>query len=290
MKIVNIIGGLGNQMFQYAFAYALQMRNPEEQVLIDTSIFRGYHLHNGFELDRLFGLRLPVAGKEDLCRVTRYIPYYPLSRLVRKIMPPLKTVYLDPEYLSFDPAAMTQSGDVYYDGYWQTEKYFWDIRDTVLDLFTFKDVLRPYSAELAERISGTDSVAIHVRREDYTQASNYRGICDFDYYDRAISKAKEFVQDPCFFVFSDDPLWCKRNLSPMLGAAETVFVEGNTGVNSSDDMRLMSVARCNILANSSFSWWAAYLNRRGDKLAIVPPKWVNEVESRDVYLDSWIKV
>ena len=80
MKIVNIIGGLGNQMFQYAFAYALHMRNPEEQVLIDTSMFRGYHLHNGFELERLFGLRLPVAGKEDLCRVTRYIPYYPFSK------------------------------------------------------------------------------------------------------------------------------------------------------------------------------------------------------------------
>ena len=205
-------------------------------------------------------------------------------------MPPLKTVYLDPEYLSFNPAAMTQSGDVYYDGYWQTEKYFCDFRDTILDLFTFKDELRSYSAKLAERISGIDSVTIHVRRGDFTKESNYLGICDLGYYDRAIRKAKELVSAPCFFVFSDDPSWCKRNLTPLIGGAEAVFVEGNTGINSSDDMRLMSVARCSILANSSFSWWAAYLNRRGDKLAIVPPKWVNEVESRDVYLDSWIKV
>ena len=290
MKIVNIIGGLGNQMFQYAFAYALQLRTPEERVLLDTSLFRGYPLHNGFELERLFGLRLPVAGKKDVCRVTRYIPFYPLSRFVRKILPTPKTVYLDPEFLTFDPSAMTQSGDVYYDGYWQTEKYFCDIRDRILDLFTFKEELRPYSSKLAERISGKDSVAIHVRRGDFTKESVYTGICDLSYYDRAISKAKELVSNPCFFVFSDDLSWCKSKLAPLMGEAETVYVEGNTGIHSSDDMRLMSFARCNILANSSFSWWAAYLNRRTDRVAIVPPRWVNGVESRDVYLDSWIKV
>lgn len=290
MKIVNIIGGLGNQMFQYAFAYALQLRNPGEQVLLDTSLFHGYHLHNGFELDRRFELKLPIAGKKEIRRVTRYIPYYPLSRLVRKILPSPKTVYLDPEYLSFDSAAMMQPGDIYYDGYWQTEKYFCDFRDTVLDLLTFKDDLRPYSAKLAEKISGINSVAVHVRRGDYTKASNYRGICDLAYYDRAISKAKELVPNPCFYFFSDDLSWCKSNLSPMIGGAESFFVEGNTGVNSSDDMRLMSFARCTILANSSFSWWGAYLNQRSDRLAIVPPRWVEEVESKDVYLESWIKV
>lgn len=288
MKIVNIIGGLGNQMFQYAFAYALHIRNPEEPVLIDTSLFRGYHLHNGFELERLFGITLPIAGKKEICKVTRYIPCYPVSRLVRRILPTPETVYLDPEYLTFDPCAMTRPGDTYYDGYWQTEKYFCDFRDTIIDQFTFKDDLRPYSQDLAEQISTTDSVSIHVRRGDYKYAANYSGICDLGYYERAIRRAKELVVNPRFFVFSDDLTWCKSNLSPLIGDA--VYVDGNTGVNSSEDMRLMSFARCNILANSSFSWWAAYLNQRGDRLAIAPPKWVNEIESRDVYLDSWIRV
>ena len=288
MKIVNIIGGLGNQMFQYAFAYALQLRNPGEQVLLDTSLFRGYHLHSGFELDRLFGLRLPVAGRKEIGRVTHYIPYYPLSRFVRKILPSPKTVYLDPEYLSFDSAAMMQPGDIYYDGYWQTEKYFCDFRHKVLDVFTFKSELSPKNRELAKQILETDSVSIHVRRGDYTKAPNYKGICDLDYYDRAIKKAKELISNPQFYVFSDDLPWCKSNLAPLIG--EAVYVDGNTGMNSSEDMRLMSFARCNILANSSFSWWGAYLNQRSDRLAIVPPKWVEEVESKDVYLESWIKV
>ena len=277
-------------MFQYAFAYALHLRNPEEQVLIDTSLFHGYPLHNGFELERLFGLRLPIAGKKDICKVTHYIPYYPLSRLVRKILPSPKTVYLDPEYLSFDPAAMQQPGDVYYDGYWQTERYFSDIRDTILDLFTFKNDLSPYSNTLFEQISETDSVSIHVRRGDYTKSPNYKGICDLGYYDRAIRKAKELIHSPRFFVFSDDPSWCKGNLDSLIGEAPAVYVDGNMGMNSSDDMRLMSSARCNILANSSFSWWAAYLNQRGDRLAIAPSKWVNDVDSKDVYLESWIRV
>ena len=290
MKIVNIIGGLGNQMFQYAFAYALHMRNPEEQVLIDTSLFHGYSLHNGFEIERLFGLRLPIARKKDLRRVIHYIPYYPLSRLARKILPSPKSLYLDPNYLSFDSVAMMQHGDKYYDGYWQTEKYFGDIRDTILDLFSFKTELRPSSRDMAEQILTTNSVAIHVRRGDYTKSPNYKGICDLDYYERAINKAKELITNPRFFIFSDDLPWCRIHLPPLIGAAEVVYVEGNVGINCSDDMRLMSFARCNVLANSSFSWWAAYLNQRCGRFAIAPSKWVNEVESKDVYLDSWIKV
>ena len=277
-------------MFQYAFAYALHLRNPGEQVLIDTSLFNGYSLHNGFEIEHLFGLRLPIAGKKDLCQVTRYVPYYPLARLVRKVLPTPKTVYLDPEYHTFDPVAMTQPGDTYYDGYWQTEKYFCDFHDIILGIFTFKNELSPNSSSLVEQILKTNSISIHVRRGDYVKSSNYKGICDLDYYGRAIKKAKELITNPRFFIFSDELSWCKSNLAPLVGDVQTVYVDGNTGINSSDDMRLMSFARCNILANSSFSWWAAYLNQRCDRLAIAPPKWVNEVESKDVYLESWIKV
>lgn len=289
MKIVNIIGGLGNQMFQYAFAYSLSLKHPEEQVLIDTSLFNGYKLHNGFEIDRVFGCKLPIATRRQIRKVNWFIPNYTLARGVRKLLPARKTVIKDADYLTYKPHLMDLSGNYYYDGYWQSSRYFDKYRDAILSLFQFKE-LPDNNRTLAAQIKGSESVTIHVRRGDYLGAPNYIGICDLEYYKKAILEAKRNLITPSFFIFSNDSNWCKECIIPLLDSFPATIVDINSGLSSYNDMRLMSLARCNILANSSFSWWATYLNEREDRITISPSKWVNLVPSTDIFLDSWIKI
>lgn len=117
----------------------------------------------------------------------------------------------------------------------------------------------------------------------------YKNICSLDYYKKAINEAKSKVQNPAFFIFSNDQNWCREKLSEVLGDDESYFVNNNTGKNSYRDMQLMSLARCNILANSSFSWWGAYLNQRADQVVLAPNKWVN-IPCSDVYCKNWILI
>lgn len=290
MKIVNVIGGIGNQMFQYAFAYMLSIKHPDEDVYIDTSLFNGYRLHNGFELERLFGLKLPKAKWYQIARVNWYIPFYQLSRAVRKIFPSRKTLYRNIMNLTYDKAALTQTGNLYYDGYWQTAKYYEGHRQEILNLFRFSPLVDDKNKHYASLLDEQDSVAIHVRRGDYLKSAFFRGICEIDYYTKAITLAKERLTDPVFFIFSNDMAWCKANLLDVIGANEVFFVDNNKGEQSYRDMQLMSMARCMIIANSSFSWWAAYLNEREDSIVIAPSRWANLDRGDDIYMDEWVRL
>lgn len=290
MKIVNIIGGVGNQMFQYAFAYILSKINPTEKVYIDTSLFNGYGLHNGFEMDRLFGLKLPIAKWYQIAKVNWYMPSYKLSRAVRNILPQRKSVYRNYMYMTYDKEALFQKGDKYYDGYWQTAKYYEGYRDEIIDLFRFRPIEDSINKKLASLILKDNTVGIHIRRGDYLNSPIYKGLCGVDYYKEAIRNAKNHIVNPIFFIFSNDIQWCKDNLMDIIGDCNILFVDNNFGENSYRDMQLLSMARCVILANSSFSWWAAYLNERDDKLVIAPKKWANLDRGEDIYMDEWIRI
>ena len=290
MKIVNIIGGLGNQMFQYAFALTLKHIYGEETVKIDTTHFNGYGLHNGFEIDRIFGNALAIATRKDIAKYSYYIPNYKLSRLARRLLPKRKAEFVENlnDSYKYLPSALAATHSSYFEGYWMSHKFFEPYREQIQEAFTFRPFDTEQNVEYASLLGGDNSVTIHIRRGDYLNAPNFQGICDLEYYRKAIIEAKKTISSPVFFVFSNDIPWCMENLSDLFDKFQVHYVDNNKGKESYRDMHLMSLGRCNILANSSFSWWAAYLNRREDKIVYVPHKWVNNFDDSDAFVDDWI--
>lgn len=289
MKIVRILGGLGNQMFQYAFLVALRERLQEE-VLMDTNIFDSYKLHNGFELDRIFNITAEKANVKQIRELTRYTNNYFLARIYRRL-PQLKTECREKFSYKYYPEFLQREGDAYYDGYWQYYKYFDCYKKALLDEFSFKSGMDEYNTAFLNHLQNSTfiSVSLHVRRGDYLNHKLYKGICNMNYYHKAISYVNEILGDNIHFViFSNDPTWCDSELRPLLkNSQEVTIVDWNKGVESYKDLRLMASCQVNIIANSSFSWWAAYLNQHFEKKVIAPVKWINLPLEYPIQLPSW---
>ena len=299
MKIVNITGGLGNQMFQYAFALALQYRHPEEKVYIDTQHyhtiffkkFKGINLHNGYEIDKVFPkAKLPIAGFWQLAKISYWIPNYVLSRIGRKLLPLRKTEYMPPYSMNytFDKEALERKGDCYYEGYWQSVHHFTDIKNELQRVYSHPEP-NEYNAGLIKEIERTESVGIHVRRGDYLNEPEFRGICGVEYYQKAIKDVLSDGKKHTFFIFSNDMQWCRENLDPLMAGHDLLFVTGNNGKQSCWDMFLMTHCKDLIIANSSFSWWGAFLNKNVERV-YAPKPWLNRECAIDVYEDHWIKI
>lgn len=299
MKIINIIGGLGNQMFQYAFALAIKQANPSEKVFIDTQHFRYLffkkyktsNLHNGYELDRIFpNLDIQVAGVRQLLKVTLYIPNFFISRIARKVFPKRKTEYIAPlhESQTFRPELLTLEGDIYYEGYWQAADYFSNCKQQIRKVFSHPEP-NEYNRKMIEAITSTSSVGIHIRRGDYLLSSRYMGICEKKYYQEAIKIIMSDNKPYSFFIFSNDIEWCKSNILPLIGNSSVTFVLDNIGKNSCWDMFLMTYCQDLIIANSSFSWWGAFLSNNANRI-IAPYPWMNDRDTDDIYESSWIKI
>lgn len=299
MKIVNIIGGLGNQMFQYAFATALQQHHPLEEVYIDIQHFkylfiRKYktaNLHNGYELEKLFpNVKLKVAGIRQLIGVTFYIPNFFISRVVRKILPKRRTEYVAPidESQTFRPELLNLPGNIYYEGYWQAANYYSDCKSLLCEIFSHPTP-NEYNNRMLHLIKSTPSVGIHIRRGEYLLLPRYAGICEAGYYKKAIETIMSDNKEHHFYIFSNDIDWCRKNIQPLTGDAPLTFVTGNKGVDSYWDMFLMTYCKELIIANSSFSWWGAFLNQKAKRI-IAPYPWMNFRNTDDVYESSWIRI
>lgn len=289
MKIVNILGGLGNQLFQYAFAIALNEIFPDEYVKLNTRCFRGYHLHNGYELSSLFDVKLEDTSNVDL--IKGYYPYihYRIWQIGKRIFPKRKTLVKENLDMVFQPEALTKKGDAYYDGYWQSEKYFVKYRPAILEAFRFPD-LDSINQRFVTKIKGKTTCSIHVRRGDYLNHKLFKDLTDIDYYNRAIQYFSNVTNIDCFIVFSNDIEWCRHNLAPLIKKSTIEFIDWNHGTNSFRDMQLMSLCTHNIVANSSFSWWGAWLNDNPQKIVVAPHKWINVDYETDIIPDSWIKI
>lgn len=299
MKIVNIIGGLGNQMFQYAFAVALQERFPNEKILIDKSHFhhifskkwKGTNLHNGYEIGKVFpNANLQTATPLQLMRVTRYVPNYVLSRIVRKKLKPKDTEFIQKkkDIFVYQPEAFNVQNDCYFEGNWESARYFTDCRAKVQEVFAHgipNDINTNYILSMEKE----DSVGIHIRRGDYLASAKWSGICTLDYYRKGIEEILSDGMQHVFYIFSNDMSWCKDNIKPLLDGHRVVTVTENKGMNSCWDMFLMTHCKDLIIANSSFSWWGAFLNRRGGRV-VAPSKWLNEDREVEIWLDEWIKI
>lgn len=289
MKIINIIGGIGNQMFQYAFAIALKRKHPNEEVMLDISHFNGYALHNGFEIERNFNIKLPYASRKDLIKLTYYAPNYKLSRILRKLLGYRKTEYEEPRLFTFWNEALDIEGDCYYEGSWQNEKYFNVYSEDVREAFVFKRPLDDKNLRLLKEIKSSMSIGVHIRRGDYLKEPAYIGICDLPYYKNAIRYICDKVESPHFFIFSNDADWCRANIAPL--CQDYTIVDWNNGTKSYADMHLMSLCKHNIIAHSSFSWWAAWLNGNETKIVVAPKRWFNRADITDgPQLSDWILI
>lgn len=291
MKIVQIIGGLGNQMFQYSLALALRKRYGIE-VAIDTSFFRGYPLHNHYEIDQVFQATLPIASKQEVRKAFRpLVGHYNLCRIYKHCLPCKKTEYREKQASAFNPNVLEDPQATYYDGYWQDFRYFIDVKDDILHEFTWRQPLSGKNAKLFQQLSNSESVSIHYRGGDYANHPTFGGICNIDYYKRAIAKIAPHTNPGTLVaIFSNDIAFCRKYICPLLKDYQVVFVDWNQGFNSHFDMRLMTACQTNIVANSSFSWWGAFLNQREANVVIAPKQWTRNGQTAQRCLPAWLRV
>lgn len=287
MKIVNIFGGLGNQMFQYALILALEKRYGEN-VLADIHYMNDYDRHHGIELEKIFPVKLKLATKDDIKKLSFYASTYKMHKYLKWLHIRKPSTIVEILSKPYHADVFTDKS-CYYDGYWQDSRYYIDIKEELAECFTFKNPLNPNNQETLNHICSCNSIGIHIRRGDYLKKARYRGICDVEYYTKAIKLVKEQISNPHFYFFSNDIEWCKDNLMSLMADSEYSIVDWNKGEDSYIDMQLMSNCQSLIIANSSFSWWAAYLGYKKD-LVIAPKTWFNTTPPLSIQMEEWVLV
>jgi len=267
--IVRMMGGLGNQLFQYAAGRTLALATGRG-LLLDTSAYREDRLR-AYQLDRFAIAARPLRrGDVPFFRLRRsrlgaILPRRSRVEIVRERFPARVPVW--PER-----GRVSDAGTPYLIGYWQSERYFAAAADTIRRELRLRKPADRANAATLESITGCDAVALHVRRGDYVSnpaATAYHGLCGLDYYQAAIRRLCESVAQPHFFVFSDDLDWVRENLDT---GHPTTWV-GDNADTPWEDLRLMAACRHFIVANSSFSWWGAWLGEWPGKQVIAPARW-----------------
>lgn len=298
MIITRLIGGLGNQMFQYAAGCALAHRTGQD-LRLDLTSLRKYNLHQGYQFDQIFKGDFRVASKLDLFKILRF-------RMLRDTR---GSASPDPKFFDKQSGPKIKqpthnywhgftdlSGGKYLSGYWQSAKYFEGSEDIIAQQFAFKEPLIGHNKHIFGMISDTISVSVHVRRGDYATNPNvtaFHGICGWNYYHKSMSHMRETLVRPHFFVFSDDVEEVRHELGH---SKDITYVNENHGRYSYRDMMLMSHCKHHIIANSSFSWWGAWLAKAhgaadDGQIVISPKKWfANSPEKiEDIYMHNWLR-
>lgn len=293
MVTIELSGGLGNQMFQYALA--IKMNHLGNDVLVNAcfSEENPRRLELGcFEGVEKTGIPILISNESKLQNNR-------LTSLVRKLLNKKVPVYKD-KIIVYQPE-IYKYNNVYLSGYWQNESYFADIRNKILSLYSFKDeLIENWNELLKEKIrDGTyiekeNSTSIHVRRMDYLTQQNriiYDGICTIDYYKEAVGYIRETVENPVFYWFSDDIEWVRNNMMPLISEDdEYKHVMVDIGwKDCAADMWLMTRCKHHIIANSTYSWWGAWLGTNVDKIVVAPRKWMNGY-SDDIICHGWIRI
>jgi hypothetical protein len=286
MIIVNLKGGTGNQLFQYALGRRLALQNDDELLLDVDGLDRANavgDIYRPFALSA-FSLAATPATAEEVRRL-KY-PYGLLSKAWRFVSFKL----LRRHHVTFEPNVLRWSGDIYLDGFWQSPRYFENIRETLLADLTLHKPLEGRAAAYAAQIASCTAVALHIRRGDYAKnphVASALGLCSLSYYEKAVAHIKAHVEQPTFFIFSDDMAWVKANL-PV--GKDAVFVEGD-GLADTTELILMSKCQHNIIANSSFSWWGAWLNQNPNKIVVAPTPWFDQTAyDKDLIPPSWVQL
>jgi len=287
MILVELNGGIGNQMFQYAAAKSLALYNhtilklditpaPQKSMPVELKQ-RPFGLH-------YFNLNDPIAKPSE---IEGLVKKNIIEKIIEKIKPNHKRkVYREP-FFHFDQNFLNAGKNVYLKGLWQSEKYFKQFEKEIRSLFVFKEI--PGFA-IAQKIRQENSVSIHIRRGDYLTkiSQEVLGSLPLDYYQQGVELIKSRVSNPVFYFFSDDIDWAKNNFK----LPNAVFVSNDLTKDHIEDLYLMSLCKHNIIANSSFSWWGAWLNKNPGKNVIAPKKWFNKgpKDTQDLIPVEWMKI
>lgn len=275
MIVVRISGGLGNQMFQYAFARALQSRG--QQVTLHWHTHHSKSAHNGFELHRVFDPdpteQIPLASETLRTRWQAW-RLRKSKRLREK-----KELQFQPHFLQMDQG--------YLDGYWQAPAYFTEISDSIEQAFRFQPIIGSKNQTLLSEINRKPSCSVHIRRGDYVNHPELDGICGEAYYEKALKELDSRYPECSLFVFSDDIHYCRKLLA---GRPDIHYCDWNTGSDSWIDMALMAQCEHHIIANSSFSWWGAWL-ATPNGLTIAPKTWSLKFDTEiDICPTDWLSL
>src|SRR6266536_4174701 len=293
MVIVRLLGGLGNQMFQYAAARRLALAH-NVPLKLDLSWF-AHSADRAYALQAL-NIQEAFATPEELGEIrgpaTGGIPRV-VFRLRRRFKIGYDWTWIHERTLSpYDPRVLHARARTYLDGYWQSERYFSDVADTIRREFTIRDQLDATARAIVDRMATAESVSVHVRRGDYVslpRASRARSVCTPSYYERCVASIAERLGHPHLFLFSDDPDWVAANLR---FEHPTTLVSTVPARRGHEDLRLMTACRHHLIANSSFSWWGAWLNPHPEQVVLAPRRWMHDprVHDRDVLPPPWIRV
>jgi hypothetical protein len=292
MIIVKLMGGLGNQMFQYAFGRHLQERH-HTTLKFDTSEFElttgglGF-VPRKYDLD-IFGIEVEVASAHEVSGFRDRVGSPVVDKLLNRILGRKKSYIFELPVFNFVEERYNAPDNTYFEGYWQSQKYFADVEEIIRQEFTFRDPLQPNSVELLAQIEASNSVCVNVRRGDFVTNERH-GWYGTDYFARGEAIIAERTSDHCFYVFSDDIEWCVENLR---FERPTTFVSHDyAGRKFQDYLRLMAACRHFIIPNSSFAWWAVWLNEDSEKIVVAPERWTNvsTLDTRDLYQPGWIVI
>lgn len=291
MVIIKIMGGLGNQLFQYALAE--KMKSLGYEVKLDISYFSESIEGDTRRIcyaDLFPQLNVKYASYKEIIRCKEQsLP----KRIKRKICRAGSSVYME-ENCGFqqDIFQYKKRDDNYLIGYWQSEKYFKDIKETIQESFSLDFLLlSDRNAELKNYLEEEESVAVHIRGGDYLKKENNKiwgGICDKEYYRKSIDYMQEYLRNPVFYVFTNDMDHSEQILE--LERIPHIFVDWNSEEEGYIDLYLMSLCKHQIIANSSFSWWGAWLNKNNEKIVLVPDRWRNDENDEDIYCSGWLKI
>ncbi len=289
MKIIKLWGGLGNQMFQYALGFALSKCG--NKVLFDVSWLDNNREYVGENrIDEVFLVSLNYASDE---LIKKYVVAGNdvLSRLGRKLGMVKNKYYYEEDSIrgKYQSFILEDPDDLYLEGYWQAEKYFKDQKIELLKAFTFRKEVNVESMPYLSRVLlDKSAVSVHVRLGDYEKTQNsvsFGRICTEQYYEAAFKYIESKILEPHYYLFSDEPEKAKK----IMKNRDYCVIDCNNPQTGWNDMLIMSSCRHNIIANSTFSWWAAYINKKTDKIVILPAKWTNDREFNDIYVDGWIR-
>jgi len=288
MVTVLLAGGLGNQMFQYAAAKSLAKRlNTSMAIDLYPLTKKTRATVRPYELG-IFNIDVPQVSAPKGKFLTRARP------LVQKYREFFQRfgLFTDTYAILYQPVFETIRGNVTMSGYFQNEHYFKNIEQEIREDFTFRYPLEGKNKVMERQLENCRSVAIHIRRGDYVQNTNAVSnfiTCEREYYERAMEYVLGKVDNPVFYIFSDDFDWVAENLN--FGDHLVTFVDWNKGKDSYIDMQLMSLCKHNIIANSSFSWWGAWLNANPEKVVVCPDRWFQDDKKnallKDFYPEGW---
>lgn len=287
--IVHIMGGLGNQLFQYAYGRSLSVKYGAD-LFLDDSFFADYEWHD-YSL-KPFQLQAAIASAAD-CAALKQQPRGLLFRAGKKLGM-CQDRFVEEAGLLYNEAYRSVRPSAYVSGYWQSEKYFAHIADLIRQ--DLRIVIPPSAANAAmlQQIQASNAVALHIRRGNFVhvpEVNKVHGTCSPEYYAAAIAYITERVADPVFYIFSDDLAWAKAHLNMQY---PTVFVDLNDAAHDYEDLRLMQQCRHQITANSTFSWWGAWLNTNPNKIVVAPKQWfadpVKNEQTKDLVPESWVRL